>query len=67
MNKPDWNRIAHVFKTISITIHSIYKKIIEEIIYKVTIKLETPRKHPIITTEIREIVIYLVGSIPIIY
>ena len=40
---------------------------IEEIIYSTTIKLLTPSTYCIITTEIEEAVVYLVGSVPVIY
>ena len=67
MDKPDWDGIALAFDTISVIIRNIHKKIIEEIIYKTTIKLLTPSTHYIITTEMEETVAYLVGLVPVIY
>ena len=55
------------FDTTSIIIHNIQKKIIEEIIYRITIKLLTPSTYYIITIEIEEIVVYLVGLVLVIY
>ena len=55
------------FNTTSITIRNIHKKMIEEIIYRTTVKLPTPSTHCIITIEIEETVAYLVELVPVIY
>ena len=67
IDKPDWNRIADAFKTIYITVCNIHKKMKEEIIFRVSMTHNILGPAPIISTEMKEVVAYLVGAVPITY
>ena len=67
MDKPDWNRIADAFKTIYVTVCNIHKKMKEEIIFRVSMTYNMLGLAPIISTAMKEVVVYLVGTVPITY
>ena len=67
MDKPDQNRIADAFETIHVTVHNIHKKIKEEMLFGVSITCNILGLAPMISTEMKEAVVYLVGTVPIIY